>query len=461
MNCDITVLIPLYNGIEYLPEAIHSVIDQSHSGWKILIGINGHGNTSEAVAKQVQNISQDQRIQIIIQPPEINNKSKSLNHLVTLVTTEWVALLDADDIWLPRKLEAQLLALAENPQCEVIGTQCEYFGNLSGSPKLPLGLIPRKATLDYNPIINSSVLFKTKYARWNELLFTEGYEDYELWLTLDFQYVKMYNVPHVLVRHRIYPTSFFNTRTADIVPLKQRFKTLFDNTTCIVTSYYPLAKSKHTAAEYRSWYTNFFQVVTAPTICFCPPEMEAEFLSLAGHNVILVVREFSSFPMMSQEQMEKWRAWHLIDPERFIHSPELYAVWATKPEFVLEAMRMMSCDIYVWCDIGCFREPGRPGSFQNTAKYVTPNKLTCLNIANTIGAGVLAGNKNAWLIFSTQYNSELNKNICGKEQDIYKRILTTETANIIYPHNRFGDPWFFLTYIFSTGEHPPLPLPLQ
>jgi glycosyltransferase involved in cell wall biosynthesis len=228
MDCNITVLIPLYNGIEYLPEAIHSVIGQSHSDWRILIGINGHGVASPAIAEQVQKISHDPRIQIIIQPPEINNKSKSLNHLITLVKTEWVALLDADDAWLPKKLEAQLLALAENPQCEVIGTRCEYFGNLSGSPQLPLGLIPRKATLDYNPIINSSVLFKTKYARWNELLSTEGYEDYELWLTLDLQGVKMYNVPHILVRHRIHPESFFNTRTGDTTLLKARFRELFN-----------------------------------------------------------------------------------------------------------------------------------------------------------------------------------------------------------------------------------------
>lgn len=224
--------------------------------------------------------------------------------------------------------------------------------------------------------------------------------------------------------------------------------------TCVVTAYYPLAKSKHSAVDYRNWYTNFFEAVTAPVVCFCPPEMEAEFSVLAKSNVILLVRAFDSFQMMSAEQMEKWRAWHPMDPERHIHSPELYAVWAAKQEFVLEAMRTISCDTYVWCDIGCFRVSNRPGSFQSTGKYIVPGKITCLGIANTIGGGVLAGDKNAWLIFSTQYLNELNQRFHGKDQDIFKRILTAETANIIYPHNRFGDPWFFLTYIFSTGEHP-------
>ena len=224
--------------------------------------------------------------------------------------------------------------------------------------------------------------------------------------------------------------------------------------TCLVTAYYPLTKSKHGTAAYRIWYTNFFQAVTAPVICFCPPEMEAEFRTLAGSNVRLVIRDFASFPMMSAEQMEKWRKWHLTDPERHIHSPELYAVWATKPDFILEAMRLYEAPIYVWCDIGCFRQPGRPGSFEYTPKYITPSKMTCLDIANIIGGTVLAGDKNAWHIFATQYSTELAVNLHGKDQDIFKRFLTPETATIIYPHDRFGDPWFFLPYIFSTGEYP-------
>jgi hypothetical protein len=182
--------------------------------------------------------------------------------------------------------------------------------------------------------------------------------------------------------------------------------------------------------------------------------MEAEFRILAGSNVRLVIREFSSFPMMSAEQMEKWRTWHSTDSQRQIHSPELHAIWATKPEFVMEAMRFHDAEFYVWCDIGCFREQGRPGSFEYTRKYITPGKMTCLGIANIIGGTVLAGDKNAWRICATQFSTEISTNINGHDQHVFKRFLTDETANIIYPHDRFGDPWFFLPYIFSTGEHP-------
>ena len=66
-----------------------------------------------------------------------------------------------------------------------------------------------------------------------------------------------------------------------------------------------------------------------------------------------------------------------------------------------------------------------------------------------IGGGVLAGDKNAWKLFSENYITELNANIHGKDQIIYKRILNDTNAVIIHPNNMYGNPWFFLTYIFS------------
>ena len=216
---------------------------------------------------------------------------------------------------------------------------------------------------------------------------------------------------------------------------------------CVVTAYYPVTTQKHSRDDYRRWYTLFFTHVTAPVVCFCSQEMEAEFRILSGQNVTLIVRDLYSFKMMSKEMMNKWTAWHTIDPEKHAHSPELYAIWGAKQEFVLEAMNYVSYPTYVWCDIGCFRFP-RPGGFQNTGRYILPEKITCLFIRNIIGGGVLAGDRIAWERFSKLYLDELERNIHGKEQDIYIRILNSDNANIILPTSEYGDEWFYLTYIF-------------
>jgi len=223
---------------------------------------------------------------------------------------------------------------------------------------------------------------------------------------------------------------------------------LYEKMPCVVTAYYPITTRKHSRDDYRKWYTLFFTHVTAPVICFCPQEMEAEFRSLAKGNVALIVREFYSFKLMSNDMMNKWKAWHILDPEKHLHSPELYAIWGAKQEFVMEAMKYSQNSMFVWCDIGCFRFP-RLGGFQNTFRYILPGKITCLFILNIIGGGVLAGDRDAWERFSKLYLDELERNIHGKDQEIYIRIMNSETANIIFPTRAYGDEWFYLTYIFS------------
>jgi hypothetical protein len=233
-------------------------------------------------------------------------------------------------------------------------------------------------------------------------------------------------------------------------PQREHFNDSTD--VCVVTAYYPLHKNKHGHQKYKNWIKYFFEGVTCDIICFCPAEIHDELLELAGQNsrVKFVVREFDSFDMMSASQMDVWRTFHLSDPEKDVHSPELYAVWAAKQEFVREAIKMNSADIYVWCDIGCFRE-SRMCDFKHTYKYVQPGKITGLSISNMIGGGVLAGDKDAWELFARLYLDELKSNPHGKDQIIFKRVLNDTNAVIITPSkDETRDPWFYLTYIFNS-----------
>lgn len=222
--------------------------------------------------------------------------------------------------------------------------------------------------------------------------------------------------------------------------------------TLVVTAYYPLHKNKHGHQKYVQWIRYFFEGVSCDIICFCPSNIHSELVELAGENskVKFVIREFDSFDMMSPAQMEIWRKCHEMDDHKDIHSPELYAVWAAKQEFVRTAIEMESADIYVWCDIGAFREK-RPCDFKNTYKYVKPGKITSLAIIDLIGGGILAGDAVAWRNFSTLYLRELNANPHRMDQVIYRRILNDSNANIISaPSTEKRDHWFYLLYIFTS-----------
>jgi glycosyltransferase involved in cell wall biosynthesis len=214
----ISILIPIYNGIEFIEESVSSVLNQTYDKWELLIGINGHPENSDVykIAKEYANIS-DKSAQTlgkirVFDFYTIKGKSNTLNEMIKYCKYNYVAILDVDDIWHPQKLEIQTQALND---FDVIGTQCVYFGEiLNGiTPKIPLGDISNYDFVLVNPIINSSSLIKKELCYWNSIW--DGVEDYDIWLRLRRQNKRFYNFKEILVKHRIHNSSAFNSKGND------------------------------------------------------------------------------------------------------------------------------------------------------------------------------------------------------------------------------------------------------
>lgn len=74
----ITVLTPLYNGIEFLEECVNSVIQQSFTDWEMLIAVNGHGADGGAAAEQARALAaKDARIRVLVQPRPSTTRSRA------------------------------------------------------------------------------------------------------------------------------------------------------------------------------------------------------------------------------------------------------------------------------------------------------------------------------------------------------------------------------------------------
>ena len=206
----ISILMPIFNGIEYISESIPSVLEQTFQDWELIIAINGHSENSFVyqIAKDYESI--DKRIKVY-DMYEMQGKASTLNAMIPICSYPYVAILDVDDLWLPNKLEKQAELLKKN-HYDVVGTKCVYFENLDGViPKIPDGDITSFNFKELNPIINSSVVFRKELAKWNEN-FNTGVEDYELWTRLWKQGKTFFNFEDVLVKHRVHPTSAFNTQ---------------------------------------------------------------------------------------------------------------------------------------------------------------------------------------------------------------------------------------------------------
>jgi len=224
----VTILTPLYNGIEFLDECVSSVIQQTYQDCEMLIGINGHGIDGFAVGDIAKEIaSKDKRIKVIIQPPPLQGKVESLNNLMTYTTSEWICLLDCDDKWHPEKLEAQIKALQNDAkEAVVIGTPCQYFGESVLIPPIPIGYIDPTILEGYNPIINSSAMIHRDFCKWEYNDINYGMEDFYLWTEICLTNKKLYNIGEILTYHRIHKSSAFNQKRFSDNKIRERYKIL-------------------------------------------------------------------------------------------------------------------------------------------------------------------------------------------------------------------------------------------
>ena len=206
----ISILIPIYNGIEFIEESVSSVLNQTYDKWELIIGINGHPENSDVfkIAKEYEKKSNKVKV---IDFYTIKGKSNTLNEMIKYCNYNYVAILDVDDIWHYEKLKLQSHML---DKYDVIGSNCVWFGDRNDViPTIPIGDISSFDFSSVNPIINSSSVIKKELCYWNNKV--DGVEDYDMWLRLRNQNKKFFNYKEVLVKHRIHTASAFNAKGND------------------------------------------------------------------------------------------------------------------------------------------------------------------------------------------------------------------------------------------------------
>jgi glycosyltransferase involved in cell wall biosynthesis len=204
----ISILMPIYNGIEFIEESVSSILNQTYDQWELIIGVNGHPENSPVykIAKEYEKKNGKVRVYDFY---TIKGKSNTLNAMIQYCKYDHIALLDVDDMWHPQKLEIQSQYLN---YYGVIGSKCIWFGDRPGViPDIPVGDISNFDFSRVNPIINSSCIIRKELCYWNE----NGVEDYDLWLRLRKAGKKFFNCKEILVKHRIHTASAFNAKGND------------------------------------------------------------------------------------------------------------------------------------------------------------------------------------------------------------------------------------------------------
>lgn len=181
---DLSVILPVYNGAAYLPQAVSSVQRQTYGGsWELWIIDDASRDETPQVAASLA--GQDARIHYHRQPRN-QGVAAARNQGLELAAGRYVAFLDADDWWEEDKLRLQLQLLARTGA--VLCCTGRELMQPDGQPTGRVISVPERITyrmlMRTNLIPCGSVVAKTEVIRRYGFVHDECHEDYILWLRI-------------------------------------------------------------------------------------------------------------------------------------------------------------------------------------------------------------------------------------------------------------------------------------
>ncbi|WP_213803909.1 glycosyltransferase family 2 protein [Granulicella sp. dw_53] len=208
----VDVIIPAYNAAKYLPIALDSVEAQTFEDWRILLIDDGStDNTTEVVRPYMQRLGP--KLAYIQQPNR--GLPAARNTAIRNSSAEFLALLDADDIWLPTRLEQSLKSFEGRSQ---VGLSYGYISRVGPDGKvIDTFAEPQKNGEGW---IASSIYTRAVYLPCPTITFRRrcvdevgtfdetlrATEDRDLWLRISQRY-QVALVPHLIALYRTSPDS--------------------------------------------------------------------------------------------------------------------------------------------------------------------------------------------------------------------------------------------------------------
>jgi glycosyltransferase involved in cell wall biosynthesis len=203
----LSVIMPVFNSRPFVGAAIDSILSQTFGDFVLYVVDDGSTDGSgDLVAEKA---ALDRRIHLIRQ--DNHGIVASLNRMLALVDTPFVARMDADDIAMPDRFARQLERMEAEPELGALGTQFEEIDTtgqrISSGAAMPVGTLLVHAELEHRqPIANPTTMFRTQALR-DAGLYRAAFrycEDYDLFLRLS-EIARIDNLPDILFHYRRSP----------------------------------------------------------------------------------------------------------------------------------------------------------------------------------------------------------------------------------------------------------------
>ena len=206
----ISVIMTVYNSEKYVWETIGSILAQSYKNFEFIIIDDGSSDDSYNICAKYA--SQDERIRLYK-----NEKNiwvvKTRNKLLEAVRddTKYIAIIDADDISYPERLEKQVEFLEDNPDISLLGSDIDIIDE--AGQKIWERMYPhnhdevKKSIFQKSPLAQPASMIRKSSLdevwEYNEVF--ERCQDYELWCRMFDRGYLIANLPENLTAYRVFP----------------------------------------------------------------------------------------------------------------------------------------------------------------------------------------------------------------------------------------------------------------
>jgi glycosyltransferase involved in cell wall biosynthesis len=118
----VSVIVPAFNRTKFLALAVQSAVNQTYPDWELIIADDGSGEETQLYLRGITSSAVR-----IVRLEHSGNPSLVRNAAAAAACGRYLAFLDSDDEWAPQKLERQMAALSNQPQCRWSYSACRHI----------------------------------------------------------------------------------------------------------------------------------------------------------------------------------------------------------------------------------------------------------------------------------------------------------------------------------------------
>lgn len=197
----VSVVTAAYNAQAYIAQAIESVLAQTHADWELIVADDCSTDQTREVAAAYA--ARDTRIRVV-RLERNSGPAEARNMAIAQARGRYLAFLDSDDFWLPRKLERQLVFMRRHSAALTftayrrVSADGARVGRVIHVPRR----LDYRALLGNTAIATSSAIVDRALAGPIRMVKTY-YDDFALWLEITRRGLGAYGLDEDLMRYRV------------------------------------------------------------------------------------------------------------------------------------------------------------------------------------------------------------------------------------------------------------------